>query len=449
VRGFGPYGGWVGARPPGGQAGAPRTYHGAVSERLAELIRDRQPVVVLSGAGISTESGIPDFRSPNGLWATVDPLEYATVTAFRRDPERVWTFYAGRFAMLARVEPNRAHRALAELEQAGLVQAVITQNIDLLHRRAGSAEVVEVHGSVAVSTCPTCGTAHDLETVLEKIGEDAAHAPHCDACLAILKPGIVLFEEMLPEAAIARAYELARGAGLLLVVGTSLEVYPVAGLPSETLDAGGAVAVVNRDPTWVDPQATLVVRQSAGDALAEAAARLLPSGGPATLADPHPGWADEADGEAARVREALEARAVEHIGSTAVPGLAAKPVVDLLAGLDSLALDPERIRSMEALGYEALGEYGLPGRLFFRKGRDPRTHHVHAVVHGTDHWVRHLAVREYLRAHPAEAAAYAAEKCRIAADSSDRDRYTQEKAAFVEALEGRALAWWPGSPPAE
>jgi NAD-dependent deacetylase len=416
-----------------------------VSEQLADLIRERQPVVVLSGAGISTESGIPDFRSPDGLWATVDPLEYATVTAFRRDPEKVWTFYAGRFAMLAGVEPNRAHRALAELERAGLVQAVVTQNIDLLHRRAGSGEVVEVHGSVAVSTCPACGTEHDLETVLEKIGEDAEHAPHCDACLAILKPGIVLFEEMLPEDAIARAYELARGAGLLLVVGTSLEVYPVAGLPSETLEAGGAVAVVNRDPTWVDPHAELVVRASAGDALAEAAARLVPSGGPASLAEPDPGWAGDADEEAARVREALGARAVEHIGSTSVPGLAAKPVLDLLAGLDSLDVEPARIRAMEALGYEALGEYGLPRRLFFRKGRDARTHHVHAVEFGGPHWRRHLAVRDYLRAHPDEAAAYEAEKRRIAAHAADRDEYTTRKAPYVEALEARALAWGPGS----
>jgi NAD-dependent deacetylase len=412
-----------------------------VSAHLAELIRERQPVVVLSGAGISTESGIPDFRSPGGLWETVDPLEYATVTAFRRDPEKVWTFYAGRFATLAGVEPNRAHRALAELEQAGLVQAVITQNIDLLHRRAGSGEVVEVHGSVAVSTCPTCGTEHDLETVLEKIGEEAEHAPHCDACLAILKPGIVLFEEMLPEDAIARAFELARGAGLLLVVGTSLEVYPVAGLPSETLDAGGAVVVVNRDPTWVDPHAELVIRASAGDALAETAARLLSAGGPAAMADPDPGWAEQGAREAVEVQKALGARVVEHVGSTAVPGLAAKPVLDLLAGLESLDLTSEHIRAMEALGYEALGEYGLPGRLFFRKGSEPRTHHVHAVELRGEHWRRHLAVRDYLRAHPDEAAAYEAEKRRIAAAASDRDEYALGKAGFVEALERRALAW--------
>jgi GrpB-like predicted nucleotidyltransferase (UPF0157 family) len=128
-----------------------------------------------------------------------------------------------------------------------------------------------------------------------------------------------------------------------------------------------------------------------------------------------------------------------------VPGLAAKPVLDLLAGLDSLDVEPARIRAMEALGYEALGEYGLPRRLFFRKGRDARTHHVHAVEFGGPHWRRHLAVRDYLRAHPDEAAAYEGEKRRIAAHAADRDEYTTRKAPYVEALEARALAWGPGS----
>ena len=146
------------------------------------------------------------------------------------------------------------------------------------------------------------------------------------------------------------------------------------------------------------------------------------------------------------MQRALGARAVEHIGSTAVPGLAAKPVVDLLAGLESLDLAPEQIRAMEALGYEALGEYGLPGRLFFRKGSEPRTHHVHAVELGGEHWRRHLAVRDYLRAHRDEADAYAAEKRRVAAGASDRDEYTLGKAAFVEALEQRALAWRDATP---
>ena len=241
--------------------------------RLAELIRENQPCVVLTGAGVSTESGIPDFRSPTGIWAQFDPLEYATLGAFRRDPAKVWRFYAPRFAMLTEAEPNRAHLALAELERRGLVGAIVTQNIDLLHERAGSQEVVEVHGSIATSTCPACGARYELAQVVPLI-EAGEGAPHCPACGAILKPDVVFFDELLPPDAIDRAYELAGEARLLLVVGSSLEVYPVAELPRKTLDAGGKVAVVNRTPTWVDGRAALRLDGSAGDVLTAAVAAL-------------------------------------------------------------------------------------------------------------------------------------------------------------------------------
>src|SRR5919106_4177406 len=139
------------------------TYNRVVedADRLARLIVDNQPCVVLTGAGVSTESGIPDFRSPGGLWAQFDPLDYGSVEAFGADPGRVWRFYAPRFAMLTEAEPNDAHRALAELERRGLVRAVVTQNIDLLHARAGSQEIVEVHGSISTSTCPACGARYE------------------------------------------------------------------------------------------------------------------------------------------------------------------------------------------------------------------------------------------------------------------------------------------------
>ena len=241
--------------------------------RLAGLILENQPCVVLSGAGVSTESGVPDFRSPTGIWAEFDPLEYATLGAFRRDPAKVWRFYAPRFAMLTEAEPNRAHLALAELERRGLVRAVVTQNIDLLHERAGSQEIVEVHGSIATSTCPACGAQYELARVVALI-EAGAGAPHCSACGAILKPDVVFFDELLPPGAIDRAYELAGEARLLLVVGSSLEVYPVAELPRTTLETGGKVAVVNRTPTWVDGQAALRLDGSAGDVLTAAVAAL-------------------------------------------------------------------------------------------------------------------------------------------------------------------------------
>ncbi len=241
---------------------------------LARVIREYQPCVALTGAGVSTESGIPDFRSPTGIWASFDPREYATLGAFRRDPEKVWRFYAPRFSMLTDAQPNAAHVALAELERMGLLRAVVTQNIDLLHERAGSADVVEVHGSIRTSDCLRCGARYDLPRVLELL-EVGDGAPRCPACHSVLKPGVVFFDELLPEAAIDRAFELAREARLLLVVGSSLEVYPVAGLPEETLEAGGAVAVVNRGPTAVDDRATLVLDGSAGEVLAGTLAALV------------------------------------------------------------------------------------------------------------------------------------------------------------------------------
>lgn len=224
---------------------------------------------MLTGAGISTESGIPDFRSPTGLWAEVDPMEYASIEAFRRDPEKVWRFYALRISMLTEAEPNEAHYALAALEELGYVQAVVTQNIDLLHARAGSRDVVEVHGSIRTSTCPQCGASVSLERLRAMLGRQPEGAPRCASCAAVLKPDVVFFGELLPEREIDRANELARSAGLLLVVGSSLEVYPVAGLPDETLAAGGAVAIVNLGPTPFDGRAAVKIEASAAEALPE------------------------------------------------------------------------------------------------------------------------------------------------------------------------------------
>jgi NAD-dependent deacetylase len=232
---------------------------------LAELIRRQQPCVVLTGAGVSTESGIPDFRSPTGLWAKFDPLEYGSIVAFRANPRKVWSFYKPRIAMLTDAEPNPAHQALAELEQLGFVQALVTQNIDLLHERAGSEEVVEVHGSIRTASCSGCGERYPLPQVLELLAD--ADAPGCPSCGEILKPDVVFFGELLPPTAIDRAFELARGARLLLIVGSALEVYPVAGLPHETVHAGGVVAIVNRGETAFDGQAVLRIEATAGELL--------------------------------------------------------------------------------------------------------------------------------------------------------------------------------------
>lgn len=248
-------------------------YESAMSaERLAELIRANQPCVVLTGAGVSTESGIPDFRSPTGIWKRYDPMEYATIDAFHRDPVKVWEFYARRFEMLREARPNAAHEALAELERRGYVEAMVTQNVDRLHELAGSQDVVEVHGSIRTSSCLACGRRATLDEVLRLL--EAAAAPACERCGATLKPDVVMFGELLPVAAIERATELARSARLLLVVGSSLGVFPVAGLPEETLAAGGSLAIVNREPTPFDDEAALVVHAAAGATLSAAVRHL-------------------------------------------------------------------------------------------------------------------------------------------------------------------------------
>jgi NAD-dependent deacetylase len=236
------------------------------AERVAELIRSSGPVVALTGAGISVPSGIPDFRTPmTGLWANVDPMEVAHISVWRRDPARFWSFYGQRFAVLDGKQPNGAHRALVALERQGLLAGVITQNIDGLHAVAGTADPIEVHGSIRTASCLVDRESFSLAETRARMASDADGVPRCD-CGAPLKPDVVLFGEFLPELAMARASELAASAGLMLAVGTSLEVYPVAGLPSETLDAGGRLVLVTMGPTPYDGLADVKL---SGDVVAE------------------------------------------------------------------------------------------------------------------------------------------------------------------------------------
>jgi NAD-dependent deacetylase len=221
------------------------------TERLAELIRRSRSTVALTGAGISVPSGIPDFRTPEtGLWANVDPMEVAHIDVFERDPERAWSYYRPRFNALGGKRPNRAHEALAELERRGLLDGVITQNIDRLHRAGGSENVVEVHGSIATSSCRACGECFELERV-EALFDERGVAV-CASCGGAVKPDVVLFGELLPEDAVVQATELAEGAELMLCVGSSLVVHPVAGLPALTLERGGALAIVTQGETPYD-----------------------------------------------------------------------------------------------------------------------------------------------------------------------------------------------------
>ena len=225
------------------------------AQQVADLLGESQRAVVLTGAGISVPSGIPDFRSPGtGLWENVDPMEVAHIDAWRRDPDRFWSFYGQRFASLTEKQPNEAHLALAELERRGLIRAVITQNIDRLHRVAGTERLIEVHGSIDRSVCMECGGKVPLERVVRLLAE-ADGAPECEACVAPLKPDVVLFGELLPEHALAEAQALAMDADLMICVGSSLEVYPVAGLPAITHGAGGRLVLITQGPTPYDGEA--------------------------------------------------------------------------------------------------------------------------------------------------------------------------------------------------
>lgn len=229
----------------------------SAAAQLADLIREADSVVALTGAGISVPSGIPDFRSPGtGLWANVDPIEVAHIEMFRRDPERFWRFYGERFATLEHKRPNRAHEALAELEREGMLDAVITQNIDQLHARAGSRALIEVHGTIAHSSCLRCGARYVLADVRDRQAADEESVPRCD-CGEPLKPDVVLFGEYLPVEALERARRLAARADLLLCIGSSLEVHPVAQLPEETLLGGGQIAILTQGRTPFDRRAAV------------------------------------------------------------------------------------------------------------------------------------------------------------------------------------------------
>ena len=226
------------------------------AERLAGMLAESASTVVLTGAGVSVPSGIPDFRTPGtGLWEKVDPMEVAHIDAFHSDTARFWRYYRPRFHELGSKEPNSAHRAIAELEDRGLVSAVITQNIDRLHGVAGSRRVIEVHGSIETSSCTSCGESVGIEEVDALFGD--GEVAFCAGCGGKVKPDVVLFGEFLPEQAMAEATALCEEAELVLCVGSSLEVFPVAGLPSVALNRGARLAIVTKGPTPYDRDAAV------------------------------------------------------------------------------------------------------------------------------------------------------------------------------------------------
>ena len=214
------------------------------SSRLIALLKGRGNVLVLTGAGVSRESGIATFRDAGGVWEGVDPMQVATPRAFAADPKFVWRFYDARRTHAASAQPNPAHRAITALEATGRPFLLATQNVDGLHERAGSKELVRLHGSLWRLRCTGCGDEHeDLRPKLEPL------PPHCAACGAMLRPAVVWFEEPLPMIEFGRAQRAAREAELVLVVGTSSLVYPAASLQMAALESGAYVVEINPDAT--------------------------------------------------------------------------------------------------------------------------------------------------------------------------------------------------------
>ena len=220
-------------------------------EDLAALIAGADRVAAFTGAGVSTLSGIPDFRGPQGLYRRLDADRIFASDGFRADPAYFYSHARDFIYGLGAHRPSVVHRVLAGLERAGRLAGIATQNIDMLHQRAGSRTVIELHGSPAWHACPECPGGAPFAAVVPVV--QAGGLPRCDRCGAVLKPGITFFGDLLPEGALERAAELAASADLLLVLGSSLRVQPAASLPWLTLRAGGRLALVNREPTALDP----------------------------------------------------------------------------------------------------------------------------------------------------------------------------------------------------
>lgn len=246
---------------------------GMISEgslkQAVDILSAAQRVCVLSGAGISKESGIPTFReAQTGLWARYDPQQLATPQAFRRNPDLVWSWYMYRRDLVSRTAPNPGHEAIAALERLlpGLV--VLTQNVDGLHRRAGSEDVVELHGSLTRYKCAADCRGLPTHIDLDTLEHGAEHAPRCPYCQqALVRPDVVWFGEMLPEAAINRAYEVAAASDVMLVVGTSGVVHPAASLPGVTKRAGGRLVEVNLNPSQITPSVDVFLQGPSGEVL--------------------------------------------------------------------------------------------------------------------------------------------------------------------------------------
>jgi len=244
-------------------------------EQAARLLKGATSACALTGAGISTPSGIPDFRSAgSGLWERADPMEVASLTAFRYHPEAFFAWIHPLAASILGSQPNAAHLALARLETAGRLAGLVTQNIDGLHARAGSRRLFEIHGHLRTATCVACYRSFGTDSMLAQFAQTGA-VPRCQACGGVLKPDVVLFGEQLPQEAVRGAEALLGSCDLLLIAGSSLEVTPAALMPQRALQAGARLIIVNREPTYLDVRADVVFHQDVTDVLPALADEVL------------------------------------------------------------------------------------------------------------------------------------------------------------------------------
>jgi len=244
-------------------------------ENAAVLFRNAKRIVALTGAGVSTPSGIPDFRSEGtGLWSSDEPMEVASLSTFRTHPERFFKWFRPLAGLMFHAKPNPAHEAFVELEQEDREITIVTQNIDGLHQKAGSKHVIEMHGTLSTLSCTGCfkkfGSADFLHPFIEH-----GTIPLCTNCNGILKPDVILFGEQLPQSAWMEAQSATRQCDLMVVVGSSLEVLPVAGLPVQAVDRGAHLIVINDTPTYINVRADVVITEDVATALPNIAKRAI------------------------------------------------------------------------------------------------------------------------------------------------------------------------------
>jgi NAD-dependent deacetylase len=231
-----------------------------ITAKLIELLRANVRTVALTGAGVSAESGVPTFRGNDGLWSKFDPSELASMNAFMRNPKLVWEWYLYRRDVIGKAEPNMGHETLAKMEQHLSAFTLVTQNVDNLHRRAGSQNVIELHGNIQRNKCRQCGSPMDQVEI------DPDNIPHC-SCGGQIRPDVVWFGELLPEEALTSAIKMAEESALFLSIGTSALVYPAADLPLIAKNNGAYLVEINPEPTGLTPYADEVFRGKSGEIL--------------------------------------------------------------------------------------------------------------------------------------------------------------------------------------